>query len=274
MPDAFRAAIRERILLFDGAIGTMLGGPFPAALTLTRPELVERLHRRYLDAGAEALTTNTFGATPSALAEHGLGGRAFELNRQGAELARRAGGSECFVLGSMGPVSSSRDELLVQAAGLLAGGADLLFVETCFDTEAALVALDAAREAIRASRADPGLLVSFTSVEPGGRNATGHDSGAFWAAVSGAGVTAAAVNCSFGTLGLRASVEALARAAPVPVGALPSAGLPDESGVFPETPRDTTRTLAELARAGLVSVVGGCCGTTPETIAALRRELR
>ena len=296
----FVAALAERILLCDGAIGTMLAADLPEALTLTRPALVERLHRRYLDAGAEALTTNTFGASAVVLADHGLGNRAFELNRRAAELARgvadaaRATGRNCFVLGSMGPTNRtlgvspdrprsslgtiSRAELRsayrTQAAGLLAGGADLLLVETCFDTDNARTALDAAREALRGAPGDPGILVSFTATGRNGRNRTGDDAGSFWNAVSGPGITAAAVNCSFGIEGLRSSLELLARAAPVPVGALPSAGLPDRSGAWPESPVETARALGALVRAGLADFVGGCCGTTPETIAAIRAELR
>ena len=213
---AFAEALGERILVFDGAMGTMLQAerldeagfrgaafadhPQPLqglhdVLSLTRPELVERVHRRYLDAGADALTTNTFNGSAVSLADYGLADRAFELNRLGAENARRAiaahaasengGGRPRFVLGSMGPTNRTLsispdvsdpsrravtwDELraayLEQARGLLAGGTDILLVETCFDTLNAKAALDAAAEAVRESPRNAGLLVSFTAVD-------------------------------------------------------------------------------------------------------------
>lgn len=315
--DGLVAQLAERILVFDGAIGTMLekGRPagagfrdeirsLPDLLTLTRPALVAGLYRRYLDAGADAVTTNTFGSNAIVLADHGLGDRAFDLSRRGAELARgvadaaRSVGRDCFVLGSMGPANRTADgsadpdgsplrtvsrarlraAYRTQAAGLLAGGADLLLVETCFDTGNARTAIDAAQEAIRErtrnSAGDPGLLVSFTATERNGRNRSGDDAEAFWNSVSDPGITAAGVNCSFGIPGLRSSLELLASVARTPVGVLPSAGLPDASGTCPESPGETARAVGEMARAGLVNYVGGCCGTTPETIAAIRNEIR
>ena len=316
----FLQALRERILVFDGAMGTMLQAerldeagfrgellrdhPKPLrglhdALSLTRPDLVERVHRRYLEAGADALTTNTFNGSAVSLADYGLEDRAFEINRKGAALARRAvdaarpDGRACFVLGSMGPTNRtlgispevsdpsfraiSWDELraayLEQARGLLAGGADLLLVETCFDTLNAKAALDAAREAIESASGDAGLLVSFTAVDRGGRNLTGQDAEAFWVSVAHAGVTAAGVNCSLGAEAMRPFVEALARQAPAPVGAVPNAGLPNELGGYDETPDATAAALGRLAESGLVNFVGGCCGTTPEHIAAVRRRV-
>ena len=307
----------ERILVFDGAVGTMLQAerldesgfrgnllrdhPKPLqglhdVLSLTRPELVEKVHHQYLDAGADALTTNTFNANAVSLLDYGLEGRAFEINRAGAEAARRSAdgaGRPCFVLGSMGPTNRtlsvspnvsdpafraiSWDELRAayreQAAGLLAGGADLLLVETCFDTLNAKAALDAARDAISEAPGDPGLLVSFTSVDQGGRNLTGQDSEAFWVSVAHAEVTAAGVNCSIGAEAMRPIVETLSRLAPVPVGAVPNAGLPNELGGYDEAPEITAAALGALAADGLVNFVGGCCGTTPEHIRSVRRTV-
>ena len=314
----FLRAVSERIVVFDGAMGTMLqaerldeagfrGGllrehPQPLeglhdVLSLTRPELVEKVHRRYLDAGADALTTNTFNANAVSLLDYGLEDRAFEINRRGAETARRAAaraGRPCFVLGSMGPTNRtlsvspdvsdpafraiSWDELRAayreQAAGLLAGGADLLLVETCFDTLNAKAALDAARDAIAAAPGDPGLLVSFTSVDQGGRNLTGQDVEAFWVSVEHAEVTAAGVNCSIGAEAMRPIVASLSRLAPVPVGAVPNAGLPNELGGYDEVPEITAQALGGLAADGLVNFVGGCCGTTPDHIRSIARAVR
>ncbi len=314
----FLRAISERILVFDGAIGTMLQAerldesgfrgdslrdhPKPLqglhdVLSLTRPALVAKVHRQYLDAGADALTTNTFNANAVSLLDYGLEGRAFEINRAGAEAARRAAdgaGRPCFVLGSMGPTNRTlsvspnvsdpafraiswaelRAAYRDQAAGLLAGGADLLLVETCFDTLNAKAALDAAREAIAEAPGEPGLLVSFTSVDRGGRNLTGQDSEAFWVSVAHAEVTAAGVNCSIGAEAMRPIVETLSRLAPVPVGAVPNAGLPNELGGYDEAPEITAAALGALAADGLVNFVGGCCGTTPEHIRSVCRTVR
>ena len=320
---AFAAALSERILVFDGAIGTMLQAerldeedfrgevlsdhPKPLqglhdVLSLTRPELVEGVHRQYLEAGADALTTNTFNGTAVSLEDYGLADRAFELNRLGAEAARRAiaaaeaaggagrNGRRPFVLGSMGPTNRTlsisprvsdpayraitwaelRAAYREQARGLLAGGADLLLVETCFDTLNAKAALDAAAEAIREAPGDAGLVVSFTAVDRGGRNLTGQDAEAFWISVERAGVTAAGINCSLGAAMMRPFLESLSREAPAPVGAVPNAGLPNELGEYDETPEDTAAAVADLAEGGLVNFVGGCCGTTPAHIAAIR----
>ena len=313
----FLRALSQRIVVFDGAVGTMLQAerldeagfrgdllrdhPKPLqglhdVLSLTRPDLVEKVHDLYLAAGADALTTNTFNANAVSLLDYGLEGSAFEINRRGAEAARRTAdgaGRPCFVLGSMGPTNRTlsvspnvsdpayraiswetlRAAYREQAAGLLAGGADLLLVETCFDTLNAKAALDAARNAIAEAPGDPGLLVSFTSVDQGGRNLTGQDSEAFWVSVEHAEVTAAGVNCSIGAEAMRPIVETLSRLAPVPVGAVPNAGLPNELGGYDEAPETTAEALGALAADGIVNFVGGCCGTTPDHIRSVRRAV-
>ena len=316
---AFLRALEDRILVFDGAMGTMLQAlrldeegfrgsgfrshPQPLAglhdvLSLTRPELVEEVHRAYLAVGADALTTNTFNATAVSLSDYGLERHAFEMNRAGARAARRALEASApahpvFVLGSMGPTNRTlsisprvtdpgyravswkdlRAAYLDQARGLLAGGADLLLIETCFDTLNAKAALDAAAEAIAAAPGDPGLVVSFTAVDQGGRNLTGQDAEAFWISVAHVPVTAAAVNCSLGAAAMRPFVERLARAAPVPVGAVPNAGLPNELGGYDEDPDTMAEALRGLAGDGLLNFTGGCCGTTPAHIAAVRDRI-
>ena len=320
---AFAEALGERILVLDGAMGTALQAerldeagfrgeiladhPKPLqglhdVLSLTRPELLEQIHRRYLEAGADALTTNTFNGSAVSLADYGLEDRAFELNRLGAAAARRAiesaaGGNGVmdrpFVLGSMGPTNRTlsisprvsdpsfraitweelRAAYLEQARGLLAGGADLLLVETCFDTLNAKAALDAAGEAIGESDREAGLVVSFTAVDRGGRNLTGQDAEAFWISVEHAEPVACGINCSLGASLMRPFVEALSREAPVPVGAVPNAGLPNELGGYDETPETTSAALGALVESGLVNFVGGCCGTTPAHIRALRERV-
>ncbi len=308
-------ALAQRILLIDGAIGTMIqrerldeagyrgerlrDHPQPLAglgdaLCLTRPELVLGVHRRYLAAGAEALTTNTFTATSISLADYGAASLAFEINRAGAALARRAGGPEVFVLGSMGPTNRTlgispdvadpahralgydelRDSYAEQASGLLEGGADVLLVETCFDTLNAKAALDAATEAIDRAPGRAGLVVSFTAVDRSGRNLTGHTAEAFWISVGHAAVTAAGINCSLGPGAMRPFVRDLAREAAVPITLAPNAGLPNELGEYDETPEAMAREIRSLAGDGLVNAVGGCCGTGPEHVEAIGAAVR
>ncbi len=310
---AFRDALRERILLIDGAIGTMIqrekldeagyrgellrehGKPIQGlgdVLCLTRPELVSRVHQGYLEVGAEALTTNTFTATSVSLADYGLRHLAYEINRAGASLAREAAdraGREVFVLGSMGPTNRTlsispdvsdpayraigydelRTSYVEQAKGLLAGGADLLLVETCFDTLNAKAAIDAAREAIEEAPGQAGLIVSFTAVDMSGRNLTGQTAEAFWISVRHADATAAGINCSLGAAAMRPFLRDLAREASVPVTVVPNCGLPNELGEYDQTPEEMAEELRQLAVDGLVNAVGGCCGTQPPHIRAI-----
>ncbi len=304
---AFRDALRERILLIDGAIGTMIqrekldeagyrgellrehGKPIQGlgdVLCLTRPELVSRVHQGYLEVGAEALTTNTFTATSVSLADYGLRHLAYEINRAGASLAREAAdraGREVFVLGSMGPTNRTlsispdvsdpayraigydelRTSYVEQAKGLLAGGADLLLVETCFDTLNAKAAIDAAREAIEEAPGQAGLIVSFTAVDMSGRNLTGQTAEAFWISVRHADATAAGINCSLGAAAMRPFLRDLA---PDPS---PDSS-PDSSDDPPDLPRpppyalaigeDLKQTTTRRRRLGLVVLATATAG--------------
>ncbi len=261
----------------------------PDLLNLTQPEIVLGIHRQYFAAGADIATTNTFTATRIGQADYGLEGHAAEMSLEGARLARRAadeaGG---FVAGSVGPLNVSlsvsprvddpgfrpvafdevRDAYAEQIVALVEGGADLLLVETVFDTLNAKAAIAAALDVA------PGVprWISFTAIDASGRNLSGQTVEAFWASVEHAEPLIVGVNCSLGAAQMRPYVESLARVAGTYVSCHPNAGLPNAFGEHDELPADTGRYLAEFAESGLVNVVGGCCGTTPahvEAIAAL-----
>jgi 5-methyltetrahydrofolate--homocysteine methyltransferase len=303
-----RQVLEERILVLDGALGVpihervkgeagyrgewfrdhprSLAGD-PDLLNLTRPEVVLDLHRAYFAAGADLATTNTFTATSIGQAEYGLEEHVHELNLAGARLARQAadevGG---FVAGAVGPLNvtlslSPRvddpayravdfDAVYAAYAGQIAalaeGGVDLLLIETIFDTlnakAAIAAALDVAPELPR--------WLSFTAVDRSGRNLSGQTVDAFWVSVEHAEPLLVGVNCSLGASEMRPYVESLSRLASTFVSCHPNAGLPNEFGLYDERPVDTAGHLREFVRDGLVNVVGGCCGTTPEHVRAIR----
>ena len=265
----------------------------PDLLNLTRPEIVSRIHDDYFAAGADIATTNTFTATSYGQADYGLEGVVHELNVEAARLARRSADAWTeltpdrprFVAGAVGPLNvtlslSPRvddpsyravtfDDVCAayaeQIRALREGGVDLLLIETVFDTlnckAAIAAALDAAPELP--------LWLSFTAVDRSGRNLSGQTVEAFWASVEQARPLIVGVNCSLGATEMRPFVEDLSHVAPTWVACYPNAGLPNEFGAHDEQPADTSRFLGEFARAGLVNVVGGCCGTTPEHVRAI-----
>src|SRR5436190_14522125 len=306
--DRLEQLLRERIVVLDGAWGTMIQGAGlapedytgerfaghprdlagdPDLLNLTRPEVVLGIHRAYLEAGADITTTNTFTATSIGQADYGLEGHAAEMAYEGARLARRAadeaGGR--FVAGSVGPLnvalslSPKVDDPAYRAAtfdqvveayaeqmrALRDGGVDLLLTETIFDTLNAKAAIAAAQDAAP----ELPLWLSFTAVDLSGRNLSGQTVEAFWTAVEHADPFIVGVNCALGAKEMRPFVEDLARVAPTYVACHPNAGLPNEFGSHDELPADTSRYLGEFARDGLVNLVGGCCGTTPEHVEAI-----
>ncbi|HXH89542.1 MAG TPA: methionine synthase [Gaiellaceae bacterium] len=305
-----RELFEERILVLDGAWGTMLQGAGleaddyrgerfrdhprevagdPDLLNLTRPDVILDVHRRYLAAGADITTTNTFTATSIGQADYGLEAAVREMNLEGARLARQAadeaGGK--FVAGSVGPLNVtlslsprvddpafrpvSFDEVRAsyaeQISALAEGGVDLLLVETIFDTLNAKAAIAAAREAAP----DLPLWISVTIVDLSGRTLSGQTIEAFWASVEHARPLLVGVNCSLGAKEMRPHVADLSRLADTYTSSHPNAGLPNPFGGYDEQPHDTASLLREFAEAGFVNVVGGCCGTTPahvERIAA------
>jgi 5-methyltetrahydrofolate--homocysteine methyltransferase len=321
MPDraqALRELLSRRIVVIDGAMGTMVqarqlgevdyrGERFrdhatelkgnTDLLSITRPDVVEDIHRQYLEAGADIVETNSFTATAVAQADYGLATAAHELNVAAARAARRAvdgvmarePGRSCWVAGAMGPTnkqaSMSRDvndpgaraigfdELEAayreQADGLLAGGVDLLLVETVFDTLNAKAALFAvARLFDEGARRVP-VMLSVTITDKSGRTLSGQTVEAFWNSVSHAELLSVGVNCALGPKEMRPFVEELSKLAPIFVSCYPNAGLPNVFGGYDETPASLSRDVAELARAGFVNVVGGCCGTTPAHVRAI-----
>jgi 5-methyltetrahydrofolate--homocysteine methyltransferase len=292
-----RELLRERILVLDGAMGTMLqrqrasgDGPLDL-LSVTAPEVVERVHRAYLDAGSDLITTNSFTATPVSLGDYGLQDRCYEINRAAAEVATRAASaySDRFVMGSLGPTNVSLslsprvddpaframtyDQLFEgyaeAARGLRDGGVDVLLVETVFDTLNGKAAIAACREVAP----ELPLLVSISIVDRSGRNLSGQTVEAFWTSVVHAEPFSVGINCSLGAADMRPYLADLARVAPIYVTCHPNAGLPNAFGGYDEQPGTTSGLLREFARSGLLNAVGGCCGTGPDHIAALKKAV-
>ncbi|MFZ0340819.1 MAG: methionine synthase [Gaiellaceae bacterium] len=262
----------------------------PDLLNITQPELISRIHGDYFAAGADIATTNTFTATTIGQADYALDSDVVEeMNLAGARLARSAAdeweaktGSPRFVAGSVGPLNVSLslspkvDDPAYRAAtfdevaeayahqirALRTGGVDLLLIETVFDTLNAKAAVVAAGDVAP----ELPLWLSFTAVDLSGRNLSGQTVEAFWVSVEHAEPLIVSVNCSLGAAQMRPYVEDLAEAAATWVACYPNAGLPNELGLHDELPEDTSRVLGEFARDGLVNIVGGCCGTTPEHV--------
>jgi 5-methyltetrahydrofolate--homocysteine methyltransferase len=262
----------------------------PDLLNLTQPDLISRIHDEYFAAGADIATTNTFTATTIGQADYAFDADVVEqMNLAGARLARAAAdewtgrdGSSRFVAGSVGPLNVSLslsprvddpayraatfDEVVEsyahQIRALRDGGVDLLLIETVFDTLNGKAAIVAAHEVAP----ELPLWLSFTAVDRSGRNLSGQTVEAFWISVEHAAPLVVGVNCSLGAAEMRPFVEDLAEIAPTWVACYPNAGLPNELGLHDEQPEDTSRYLGEFARDGLVNLVGGCCGTTPEHV--------
>src|SRR5437868_11704188 len=314
---ALLAAARERILVLDGAMGTMIQGlEYDEAafrgqrfkdfhrdvrgnndlLILTQPNAIEDIHADYLRAGADIVATNTFSSTAIAQADYDMSDLAYELNREGARLARAAAarvttedGRPRFVAGAIGPTNRTAsispdvsspgyravtfDDLRKaygeQVNGLLDGGADLLLVETIFDTLNAKAALYAIAEITEAHGIDVPVMISGTITDKSGRLLSGQLPEAFWNSVRHAKPITIGFNCALGAEELRAHIADIGRVADVLVCAYPNAGLPNEFGQYDERPEYMARLIGEFAADGLVNIVGGCCGTTPDHIAAI-----
>ncbi|MEO5370349.1 MAG: methionine synthase [Magnetococcus sp. DMHC-1] len=312
--DRFRETLTERILILDGAMGTMIqklnlteadfrGTRFvdhPGSLkgnndllVLTRPQIIRDLHQAYLDAGADILETNTFNANAISLADYGLADLVRELNRSAAALARevadQAPAPTRFVAGVLGPTNRTAsispevndpgfrhvtfDELVLTyreaTLGLLEGGADFILVETVFDTLNCKAALYAVLELAEERRQDIPLMISFTITDKSGRTLSGQTVAAFWNSVAHAQPLTIGLNCAMGAEQLRPFLQELAGIADTHVSVHPNAGLPNPFGGYDETPAMMADKIREFARSGLVNIVGGCCGTTPEHIRAM-----
>ena len=292
--------LSQRILVLDGAMGTMLqqrnltaadfGGPALEGcnenLVRTRPDVVLDIHRKYFEAGADIVETNSFGSTPLVLAEYGLQADALELNKRAAALARQAAeefstqGKPRFVAGSMGPTTKAitvtggvtfeglLDSYYVQAKGLIEGGSDLLLVETCQDTrniKAAILAMQKLSKEI-------GMRVPFVvsvTIEPMGSMLAGQTVEAMWASLRHAHPLAFGMNCATGPEFMTDHIRTLSTVTGEFVSCYPNAGLPDEEGKYLETPTSLATQLEKFVNHGWLNLVGGCCGTTEKHIRAI-----
>jgi 5-methyltetrahydrofolate--homocysteine methyltransferase len=294
-----REALAHRILVMDGAMGTMIqaadlgpadfGGPALEGcnehLNLTRPDVIRRIHGAYLEAGADLVSTNTFGCAPYVLGEYGLAERAHELARAGVRLAREAAGDTGFVIGAMGPstrsISVTRnvtfDEVTrayeVQAAGLIAGGPDALLLETSQDTLNLKAAAIGVRRAMREAGVDLPLMVSAT-IEPMGTMLAGQGVDALYVSLQHLDLFSIGLNCATGPEFMTDHLRSLAAMATMFVSVYPNAGLPDERGQYGETPASLAYKLARFVAERWVNIVGGCCGTTPAHIRAIAELVR
>ena len=314
-------ALRDRILVLDGAFGTMLqrlklteadyrGDRFAGwtqdvggnndLLNLTRPDAVRGVHEAYLEAGADIIETNTFSSTTIAQADYGMQTLAAEMNSAGARLAREAAdaaardGRPRFVAGAIGPTNRTAsispdvndpgarnttfEDLAVAyreaAEALIEGGVDALLVETIFDTLNAKAAIYGIEQAFAHGARRVPLMLSVTITDQSGRTLSGQTTAAFWHSVRHARPLTVGINCALGPDLMRPYVQELSRIAETYVSAYPNAGLPNAFGEYDETPEMMVAHLREWAGSGLVNVLGGCCGTTPDHIRAYAEAVK
>ncbi len=321
--DALGALLRERIVFLDGAMGTMIqrhklaeeafrGERFVGhgkdlrgnndLLTITRPEIIEEIHRAFFAAGSDIIETNTFNGTRIAQADYGLESIVHELNLEAAKLARRvadevaeAEGRPTFVAGALGPTNRTAsmspdvnrpeyravsfeeltDAYEEQIRGLVDGGVDLLLAETVFDTlnlKAAIFAMERFFED-RGERLP--VMISVTITDASGRTLSGQTTEAFWNSVAHARPFSVGINCALGARDMRPYIQELSRIAHCPISSYPNAGLPNPLAPtgYDELPAQTAAALRDFAESGYVNILGGCCGTTPEHIAAIREAV-
>jgi 5-methyltetrahydrofolate--homocysteine methyltransferase len=299
-------AIRRRVVVFDGGMGATLEqfdltsedygglqGKCHEALVLNRPDVIEGVHNAMLDAGAEVVETDTFQASRLKLDEWGLGEHTLEINIKAAQIARKAAGEQRFVAGSIGPTGflpASDDPTLgnisfralvevfeEQARGLVEGGADLLIVETAQDILEVKAAIFGAREAFKATGTAVPLQISVSLLPNGGKMLLGTDISAVLTTLTALDVQVIGLNCSTGPEDMRDAIRFLGEHSPNPVHCIPNAGLPlqgpDGETIFPEQPEPLAATLGEFVERYGVGIVGGCCGTTPAHIAAIKERV-
>jgi 5-methyltetrahydrofolate--homocysteine methyltransferase len=312
----------ERIIILDGGWGTLIQGydlheadfrgdrlgdhnkPLKGnndLLCLTRPDIVRTIHGRYLSAGADITSTNSFNATVLSQADYGLSHLAREINVAAARLARSVAdefeaqdGAPRFVSGAIGPTSKTlslspnvndpafREVTFEEVAegyrdqtrGLIEGGADLILIETIFDTLNAKAAIFAVEDVFDEVGYKLPVMISGTITDLSGRTLSGQTVEGFWHSVRHAKPWSVGLNCALGPKDMDAHIRALARAANVRISAYPNAGLPNAMGGYDESPADMVRVMQPWAEAGVVSLVGGCCGTTPEHIAAIAAAVK
>ncbi|WDT68302.1 homocysteine S-methyltransferase family protein [Cloacibacterium sp. TD35] len=315
--------LQQRILVLDGAMGTMLqryqfteedyrGERFKNwesplkgnndLLSLTQPHAIEAVHRKYLEAGADIIETNTFSATTIAMADYHMEDLVYELNYESAKIARKVcdeftaltPDKPRFVAGSIGPTNKTAslspdvndpgyraitfDELRIaykqQAEALLDGGSDILLVETIFDTlnaKAALFAIDQIQEE---RKIQIPIMVSGTITDASGRTLSGQTAEAFLISISHLNLLSVGFNCALGAKQLTPYLETISNNSEFFISAYPNAGLPNAFGQYDESPEFMAEQIREYAEKGLVNIVGGCCGTTPDHIAAIAKIVK
>ncbi len=315
MKEQLEKILEQRIMILDGAMGTMIqaykfseedyrGERFKDyeillkgnndLLTLTQPEAIKEIHRKYLAAGADIIETNTFSGTTIAMADYGMEDLVYELNFESARLAKEAADEFTakephkprFVAGSMGPTNKTAsmspdvndpgfravtfDELRAaykqQAEALLDGGADILLVETVFDTLNAKAGLFAIEEIKEERGIDIPIMLSGTITDASGRTLSGQTAEAFLISVSHIPLLTVGFNCALGANLLQPHLEAIAPKTDLAISAHPNAGLPNAFGEYDETPEQMGAQIEAYMKRNLVNIVGGCCGTTPEHI--------
>jgi len=319
---ALKEAARERILVLDGAMGTMIqdlgldetafrGARFDAwnrevrgnndLLNITQPAAIREIHHKYFKAGADIVETNTFSSTRIAQADYGMEEVAYELNvmgaklaREAAEIARKEDGKRRFVAGALGPTNRTAsispdvtnpgfravtfDQLVnayyEQTRGLVDGGAEVLLIETIFDTLNAKAGIFAIEKLFNERKIRLPVMISGTITDLSGRTLSGQTPSAFWNSVAHATPFSVGLNCALGAKEMRAHIAEIGRVADTLVCAYPNAGLPNEFGRYDESPEYMGELLGEFASAGLVNIIGGCCGTTPDHIRAIAEAVK
>ncbi len=318
MKKEIKEILKDRILVLDGAMGTMIQQynfteedyrgerfkdfSFPLKgnndlLSITQPKAIKEIHRKYFEAGADIIETNTFSGTSIAMADYGMEDLVYELNYESAKIAKEVAGEFTlrepdkprFVAGSMGPTNKTAsmspevndpgfravtfDDLRIayklQAEGLLDGGADLLLVETVFDTLNAKAALFAIDEIKEERGIEIPIMLSGTITDASGRTLSGQTAEAFLISVSHIPLLTVGFNCALGANLLQPHLEAIAPKTDFAISAHPNAGLPNAFGEYEETPEQMAEQIEEYLKRNLVNIVGGCCGTTPDHIKAI-----
>ncbi|MBS1946863.1 MAG: homocysteine S-methyltransferase family protein [Bacteroidetes bacterium] len=316
--------LKERILVIDGAMGTMIQKHKPTEATyrgerfknwhtdvknnsdimnLTQPLIIENIHKEYLEAGADIIETNTFAATSIPQADFDLQPFVYEMNVEGAKLARKAAGQYTaqdpgkprFVAGAIGPMNKTlslspdvnnpgfrsvsfdevADAYYEQVKGLTDGGVDILLIETIFDTLNAKAAIYAIKKYFRETKKNPlPVMISGTITDASGRTLSGQTLEAFYTSMMHIKPLSIGLNCALGAEQMRPHIEELSYIAACYVSAYPNAGLPNAMGEYDEQPEETAHFIEEWARQGFVNIVGGCCGTTPDHIRHIAEHVK
>ena len=320
---ALTKAIKERILIIDGAMGTMIqrynlgeadyrGTQFEQhdqdlkgnndLLSITRPEIIDAIHREYLDAGADIIETNTFSGTVIAQADYKMESQVYAINYESAQIAKKAATDYTlqnpekprFVAGAIGPTNRTLslspdvnnpgyraitfDELMdayyQQVEALVKGGVDILLIETIFDTLNSKAAIYAVKKYFKDSGVELPIMISGTITDASGRTLSGQTLEAFYISIAHARPFSVGINCALGASDMRPYIEELNKIATCYISCYPNAGLPNAFGGYDETPESMCSVIDEWAANGWVNIVGGCCGTTPEHIKHMATDMK